>query len=591
MFRPRDPQSSLFTSALLLPDEKRLRLERDWPGEFRRSILPLIDEEIFRDLYCQDNGCPNKPAQILVATLVLKEFHDYTDMQALGALDYDLRWHMALDLEPGETHCCQKTLHNFRARLMRFDRARVLFCDMVEKIMALLGIDPSKQRLDSTHIISNIARLTRLGLLCETVRVFLKQLKGASKRKYREVPESLRSRYIKEDGAHSSYDDARSSESKRRIAVSARDVWRLLDRFRGDKRIMKLPAYALLERLMAEQCEIVKKRQEGVEGDADAGEGAVPVVVKEAKKVGSDSLQSPHDAAITYSGHKGKGIEVQIAETVDNGEKPEIITYSEVTRSCDSDENATVPAIDDLAEREIQPDELLADTNYGSTANVIELERRGTELVAPVAGHAPAAEENSAADETENASNGRPAAVHDSNLAESAPRPDDGREIEKGEFEIDVKGERCARCPTGQAAVDERRDAETGGVRLVFAASSCAACPLAERCPAKRRKDGTRVLRTTLHAAVLARRRRYQQTREFRKRYARRAGIEGTNSELKGVHGLGHLRVRGIKPIRLAVRFKTLACNVKRALNYLVERARATARAAAAALAGAGEAA
>ena len=154
-----------------------------------------------------------------------------------------------------------------------------------------------------------------------------------------------------------------------------------------------------------------------------------------------------------------------------------------------------------------------------------------------------------------------------------------------------MKGERCARCPAGQAAVDERRDAETGGVRLVFAASSCAACPLADRCPAKRRKDGTRVLRTTLHAAVLARRRRYQQTREFRKRYARRAGIEGTNSELKRVNGLGHLRVRGIKRIRLAVRFKTLACNVKRALNYLVERARATARAAAAALAGVGEAA
>jgi hypothetical protein len=30
MFRPRDPQSSLFTSSMLLPEDKRERLERDW---------------------------------------------------------------------------------------------------------------------------------------------------------------------------------------------------------------------------------------------------------------------------------------------------------------------------------------------------------------------------------------------------------------------------------------------------------------------------------------------------------------------------------------------------------------------------------
>jgi hypothetical protein len=580
MFRPRDPQSSLFTSSVFLPEDKRERLERDWPGEFRRSVLPLIDEELFRDLYCADNGRPNKPVQTIVGLLILKEIEDLTDMQALYRLDFDLGWHVALDLEPGETHCCQKTLHNFRARLMADDRARVLFVDVVAKILLVLGIDTSKQRLDSTHVISNIARLSRLRLFCETARKFLKELKRTSKRKYRAVPESLRARYVKDDGEDSSYDDARSSEAKRRIAVCARDVWRLVDRFRGDKRVTKLESYGLLERLLAEQCEIVKKPQAPVEGDADAGEGAAPIVVKEAKNVGSDSMQSPHDADLTYSGHKGKGCEVQIAETMDNGDKPEIITYSEVTRSCDSDEHATVPAVDDLAGREMQPDELLADTNYGSTANVIELERRGTELVAPVAGREVAAEEKSEAVDTRKAADGRTDAVRNSNPERAAPRPDDNREIDKGEFEIDVRGERRARCPAGQEAVEEQCDAGTGGVRLVFRASACATCPLADRCPAKRRKDGTRVLKTTLHEAVLARRRRYQRTPEFRRRYARRAGIEGTNSELKRVHGLGRLRVRGLKRVRLAVRLKTLACNVKRTLKYLVERARAAAQAA-----------
>ena len=36
-----------------------------------------------------------------------------------------------------------------------------------------LGLRTGKQRVFSTHIMSNIAVLTRLGLFCETIRVFL----------------------------------------------------------------------------------------------------------------------------------------------------------------------------------------------------------------------------------------------------------------------------------------------------------------------------------------------------------------------------------------------------------------------------------
>ena len=559
MFRPRDPQSSLLTSSMLLPGEKRERLERDWPGEFRRSVLPLIDEEIFRDLYCADNGRPNRPVQTVVGVLILKEIENLTDMQALYRLDFDLGWHLALDLEPEEAHLCQKTLHNFRARIMADDRARVLFADMVGKILAALGIDTSSQRLDSTHIVSNIARLTRLRLFCETMRVFLKELKRTSKRKYRSVPERLRRRYVKDDGEDSSYDDARSGEAQRRIAVCARDAWRLVDRFRKDRVGSKLESFALLKRLLDEQCEIVKKRQKPEPDDADARDGAVPVVVKEAKEVRSDSMQSPHDPSQTYNAHKGKGCEVQVAETTDNGEKPEIITYAQDTRSCESDEKAPVPIVDDLAARSIQPDALTTDTNYGSTANAIELERKGTELVAPVAGPRVETDEDGDGEDTSG---------------------DEAKPIDKGAFDIDVKGERPARCPAGNDAVAETVDAGTGKAKLTFAARDCESCPLADRCPAKRRKDGTRVLNTTLHDSVLSRRRRYQRTSEFRERYAKRAGVEGTNSELKRKHGLGRLRVRGAKRVRLAVRLKALACNVKRMVGYLVGRAKAAARAA-----------
>ena len=49
----------------------------------------------------------------------------------------------------------------------------------------------------------------------------------------------------------------------------------------------------------------------------------------------------------------------------------------------------SVPVVDGLAERKVRPDELFADTAYGSGRNAFEASRRGTELVSPVAGSAP----------------------------------------------------------------------------------------------------------------------------------------------------------------------------------------------------------
>jgi hypothetical protein len=365
-----------------------------------------------------------------------------------------------------------------------------------------------------------------------------------------------------------------------------------MDRFRGDGAVEALEGYGLLARLLEEQCEIVKEPVRAAEGDADVNEPPVPVVVKPAKEVRSDSLQTPHDASLTYSGKKGKGEEVQVAETCGNGEKPEVITYAEVTRSCESDEKATVPVVDDLASRGMAPTELLADTGYGSTENAMALEERGVELVAPVAGpkvEVEAAEMTAGKDEAKEAT--APEAMEEPAPAEDPVAVPAGgaRPIPKAEFDVDPKGERATRCPNMCEAVEERRDAGTGAVRAVFAGDTCAVCPFAARCPAKRQRDGTRVLKTTVHAAVLAGRRRYERTGEFRQRYAARAGIEATNSELKRAHGLGRLRIRGFLRVRLAVHLKALACNVKRMVKYLVGQGRKAAESVAAAAQGAAE--
>ena len=142
-----------------------------------------------------------------------------------------------------------------------------------------------------------------------------------------------------------------------------------MDRFHGTT-AAQLEEYRLLERLLREQCH-VGKQQDGRprDDDDDAGECKVPVALKDPKQVSADSLQSPHDPDVTYSGHKGKGYEVQVAETCHEENATQLITHVEVTPSSGSDTDVSVPVVDGLAERKVRPDELFADTAYGSGRN------------------------------------------------------------------------------------------------------------------------------------------------------------------------------------------------------------------------------
>ena len=175
MFRKRDSQGSLFESSLLVPAAKAERLRASWAETFRTRALALIDEEVFAPLYCDDNGRPNRPVQTVFGVLLLKEMFGLTDQEALEQLEFNLQWHHALHLTPEEAHLCQKTLHNFRSGLMEHDLVRVAFSETTDRILEALGSKVSRQRLDSTHVMSNIALLTRLGLFCETLRAIARQ--------------------------------------------------------------------------------------------------------------------------------------------------------------------------------------------------------------------------------------------------------------------------------------------------------------------------------------------------------------------------------------------------------------------------------
>lgn len=478
MYRPSDPQKPLFDAGGLLPPEKRARCEKTWAGPFRQHALPILRrvEDEFADLFDAEEGRPNRPVELVLGTLILKEMSDLTDEEALQHLDFDALWWWAFQRELHELHLCQKTLHNFRAGLLKHEKSNLAFRRVTDELIAALGLSVGRQRLDSTHIVSNIAKLTRLRLFCETIRVFLREAKNRDPKSCEGLPHGIVRRHLEE----ADYADVRQGETRRRLPVVARDVWRLLRHFEKNEAVAALGEWALLKRLFEEQCEVKPQAKEPGEDDDDRGEGGTPVEVKEPKEIESSSMQSPHDAEATYSGHKGKGYEVQVVETVDNGEKPEMITEVAVTPSCQNDARATVPMVEALEEAGQKPKELVADTSFSGAANAAGAADQGVNLLAP---------------------------------APAAGKPIDGV----------IYGPPAAQCPN---------DPEKAGEWL----------------------------------------RQQEASPEFHERYAIRAGIEATNSELKRAHGMGRLRVRGEARVKLAVYMKALACNLKRALAWWLER-------------------
>lgn len=164
MFRKKDPQFSIFEAYHWLPEAKKQRLETTWPHVFRTEVMPMINEEDFRHLYCEDNGRPNEPISILVALSVIKEMEDLTDEQLLDSYYFDTRFQYALAVTPQEAYIAPRTVYYFRDRVVGDKAVSKLFDTTTDNIINKLSLRLGKQRLDSTHIRSNMANLSRLQL-------------------------------------------------------------------------------------------------------------------------------------------------------------------------------------------------------------------------------------------------------------------------------------------------------------------------------------------------------------------------------------------------------------------------------------------
>ncbi|MBF0463373.1 MAG: transposase, partial [Magnetococcales bacterium] len=574
MFRPMDRQASLLESHLFMPDALREKLQRSWPEVFRTQVLKMIPEAAFAALYHAFQGRPNFPVAILVGLSILKEMLDLTDEALMDSFRFDLRFHYALRLDLEDTALSIRTLYNFRERVVGSPAVSATFEQVTDKIIAILGLNTGEQRLDSTHIRSNMANLTRLGLFVRTIEQFLARLQKSYPNLFEALPKILKERYGERPGH---FGDVRSTQSQRRLNVVAKDLWSLVDRFRADADVNRMHAYKLLKRLLDEQCVVAKGEQEASVEAKDAAEvisqpqspdeqqeadnhpvtGSVPVAVeepkavehaqphnpdeqqsandhayaddapatpKQPKDVASNTLQSPSDPDATYSGHKGKGYQMQICETCHKDNPIQVITHSHVEPAHISDQKATIPIIDALVKRGLTPEKLFADTNYNSGQNMLDASRRGVQLMAPTPGQA---------------------------------NPD---MLKLLDFSVILEDFKITACPKGFQPVRDTLGADGLTHNLKFDRDQCAACDFSGMCPAGKQAGRLRVSPDdiALEFCIEISRDR-EATAAFKEAYKKRAGIESTNAEGKTAHGMEKFWTRErIKAFCVACRRKNL---------------------------------
>ena len=194
MYKKTPPQQKLFGIETQVSPSLRSRLESSWAHLFRCEVLPILlqNEDQYAMLYGK-TGRPNFSVARLLGLCLLQEWNDLSDQEALDAFSFDIRWRYALDVSEEEDYLSRRSLVEFRRRLAAKDPemklVRNVFDNIRDSAINKLGLSSANQRLDSTHIISNIRVRGRLALFSNTLDLFLKSL---DEDQFSRVPKAIR---------------------------------------------------------------------------------------------------------------------------------------------------------------------------------------------------------------------------------------------------------------------------------------------------------------------------------------------------------------------------------------------------------------
>ena len=502
------------------------KLQSGWQHLFRSAILKRMPAEKLGDHFHPVMGRPTKELYSMAGLLFIMEFRDWTHEEASDAYMFNIDVQYALNLQPEQQSLCRRTIERYVSLFREDDLAQQVMHDVTAELVTLLELDVSQQRLDSTHIESNMAKFGRIRLMSTAIRQFLTQLRRHDEGSYSQIRRSIRDRYEASPNSIFGWKTLDADEVDELRQSVAEDLAYLVDRYRRNKKHNSRGTYLMMVKVFEQQCEIVGDR------------------VSVRSKTGGNIVCNPSDPDATLDGHKGSGYQVQLSETCSPDNDVQLILSAIPETACQSDSASLADVVDVLKQQGFLPSQMLADTAYGGDENHCRCGEEGIDLISPVPGKCP---ENQIDPQMLTAADfqiGMGTNIRANGLVETYPR--------------------CLVCPGGQVPHRSHYDHHTGQIKVLQHPQICQACPLFARCPREMEFGFSAV---TIHPKQvrLIERRRHQQTDEFKNKYRLRSGIESTNALLKRVTGLGRLRVRGKRAVFMSILLKVAGWNLLRA--------------------------
>ena len=527
---PKQDHQATFCDASFLAQD--LFDKKDRYDVFRKKVLPAL-QAIRNDLcqlYCWDNGRPGIEPVLMAGVTLLQFMEAVPDRKAIEHVRLHLGWKHALNLKINDKGFHPTTLVTFRGRLTDLKDGRLIF-DSILQALHKNGLVKrrGKQRLDSTHILAAVARMGRLEVVRETIRLFLEVAEKMTIQTSLTEWSVYYERYIDSDIA---WHKVSKETLNTKFHQAGLDIAALLEWARKHPDLRDHPQRQLLQRVFGEQYELTEQGP------------------KRRKIEGSGVVKNPHDPDVQWSSKdrdrkkQWEGYKAQIAETVPEGNASER-KKSQPTTGFITEVTTTEAIASDFAGRRIVEtnqdehglgvaDEQYVDSGYVSDDTLGAAHQEGRQLIGPA----------------------RPSANASGDLFTAEA------------FDVSIVN-RQAICPRGLISTQCSRlkNKRTGQVDYRFEWSyHCDDCPLKAQCTKAR--SGRRMLVVGEYHDLLQQRRKEMKTDAFQKAMYHRNGIEATISEFVRTGGR-RTRYRGLAKTSLCNYLQGAAINARRWIRLM----------------------
>ena len=520
------PEETARVAHLAFPKGNRYLTLRDELGT-------LFTNSDFTDLFAtcgQSAICPWQLALICI----LQFLEDLTDRQAAEAVRSRIDWKYLLGLELTDSGFDHSVFCEFRKRLIEGKAEQRLLDLLLEQCQKRGWVKPrGKQRTDSTHVLAATRILNRLEGVGETLRAALNSIAIVAPDWLQAwVPIEWFDRYRR---AIEEYHLPKGVTPRQEYAeVIGADGMQLLERVWADSApsdLRKLPTLEILRQTWLNQYQIVEGQ----------------VKLRSAKNIppAGQRIDSPYDPDARFGNKRATtwtGYKVHWTETCDD-EQVHLITHVMTTHGHQTDVGQTEQVHLALKAKGLLPAEHLVDTAYVNSPLMLNSQRDyGIELVGPM----------------------RPNTSWQSHTSDA---------YDLSHFKVNWKTQTVT-CPQRKKSRSWSPGKDSAGrpiFHIKFSSRDCRQCAQRSLCTKCQRAPRHLMVRPQAEHEALEAIRQQQKTEQWKERYDKRAGIEGTLARGIQVLGLRRTRYIGLGKTHLQHVFTAMALNICRLVSWLNE--------------------